>query len=67
MLDSGMHMELDGEHFRLFAKIGIVLQDGGAHKTVWQARGDGASRFCLLCKNLFTDRSEVVADGCASG
>ena len=61
-LDSGMHMELDGEHFRLFAKVGIVLQDGGAHKTVWQARGDGASRFCLLCINLFTDRSEVVAD-----
>ena len=50
MLDGGMHLHIDGEDFRLFAKIGVVLQDGGAHKIVWQARGDGASKFCVLCK-----------------
>lgn len=59
MMDNGMHIDL-GAHSRLFAKIGIVIQDGGAHKSVWQARGDGASRFCLLCKNLFTEKSSVV-------
>ena len=40
----------------------MVIQYGGAHKTLWQARGDGASRFCLLCKNLFTDKSNVAAE-----
>ena len=49
---------------RLFAKLGGMLQDGGAHKSVWHSRGDGASKFCLLCKNLFTEESQVVeADG----
>ena len=59
-MESGMNIEIDGEVFRLFAKIGVVLQDGGAHKAVWLSRGDGASRFCLLCKNMFTDDSELV-------
>ena len=62
MMDGGMHIEIDGERSRLFAKLGVVLQDGGAHKAVWQARGDGASKFCMLCKNLFTHDSNVAAD-----
>ena len=62
MMDGGMHIEIDGESHRLFAKLGAVLQDGGAHKAVWQARGDGASKFCMLCKNLFTHDSNVAAD-----
>jgi hypothetical protein len=60
LVDGGMNLYIDGEHFRLFAKVGVVLQDGGAHKAVWQARGDGASKFCLLCKNIFTNKSKVV-------
>ena len=60
MMDGGMHVEIDGDSFRLFARLGTVLQDGGAHKAVWQARGDGASKFCMLCKNLFTNDSTVV-------
>ena len=64
MMDGGMNLHLGGEDYRLFAKIGVVLQDGGAHKATWQARGDGASKFCLLCKNLFTHDSNVhAADG----
>lgn len=62
MLDGGINLDIDGEHLRLFAKLGVVLQDGGAHKAVWQARGDGASRFCLLCKNIFTDVSNLVEE-----
>ena len=57
-----MNINIDEDSHRLFAKLGAVLQDGGAHKTVWQARGDGASKFCMLCKNLFTHDSKV-ADG----
>eukprot|EP00959_Pyramimonas_sp_CCMP1952_P470138 9496154-Pyramimonas_sp.AAC.1 len=28
--DGGMALDLDGVSFRLFAKVGVVLQDGGA-------------------------------------
>ena len=45
---------------RLWAKLGGFIQDGGAHKFVWHSRGDGASKFCLLCKNLFDQESEIV-------
>ena len=40
----------------------MVLQDGGAHKAVWHARGDGATKLCLLCKNLYTHDSGIVAE-----
>ncbi|CAK0813409.1 unnamed protein product [Prorocentrum cordatum] len=60
--DGGMALDLDGDSFRLFAKVGVVLQDGGAHKTVWQARGDSASKFCVLCKNICTPDSKVVEE-----
>ena len=62
MMDSGIGLDIDGRSFRIFAKLGVVLQDGGAHKAVWQARGDGASRFCVLCKNIFTHESNVVLE-----
>ena len=45
---------------RLFAKVGAIIQDGGAHKYVWHSRGDGASKFCLLCKNLFNQESHIT-------
>ena len=37
---------------RLFCKLKIVLQDGGAHKQVWHSRGDGANRMRLICSFL---------------
>lgn len=47
---------------RLFVVMGVVLQDGGAHKSVWHSR-DG-SKMCMLCKNLFTIKSALCdADG----
>ena len=45
---------------RLWAQVGGILQDGGAHKSVWQSRGDGAPKFCLLCKNLFVNESNII-------
>eukprot|EP00959_Pyramimonas_sp_CCMP1952_P433674 9081418-Pyramimonas_sp.AAC.1 len=64
--DGGMALDLDGDSFRLLAKVGAALQGGGAHKTVWQAWGDSASKFCMLCKNIFTPGSKVVdEDGSA--
>ena len=57
---SGILLEFPDGDIRLWAKLGGVLQDGGAHKYVWHLRGDGASKYCVLCKNLFTDQSNVV-------
>jgi len=61
---SGILLEFPDGDVRLWAVLGGILQDGGAHKYVWHIRGDGASKYCLLCRNLFTEVSNVVeADG----
>jgi hypothetical protein len=57
---SGLLLEFPDGDVRLWARLGGVIQDGGAHKYVWHLRGDGASKFCVLCKNLFTAESKVV-------
>ena len=62
MARGGITLSLDGQDTKLFAKLGSVLLDGGAHKYVWGARGDGASKFCLLCKNVWTSQSNIVAE-----
>ena len=46
---------------RLFCKLKLVLQDGLAHKQIWHSRGDNASKMCLLCSNLVTSSSGLVA------
>ena len=65
--DDGANLALGGvllpfgeDGIRLWAKLGGLLQDGGAHKSVWHSRGDGACKFCILCKNLFDEESKVV-------
>ena len=61
---AGALLEFGDCDIRLWAILGGILQDGGAHKYVWHYRGDGASKYCLLCSNLFTEASRVVeADG----
>ena len=59
--NGGVVLPIAGNPTRFWAKLGLVLQDGGAHKTTWHSRGDGASKLCLLCKNLFT-ASSLLAD-----
>lgn len=56
---AGMNLPFETKSVRLFANIKVVVQDGGAHKTVWSSRGDGATKLCLLCKNLFTESSNM--------
>ena len=62
---TGVLLHFDGHTpVRLWAVLGGMLQDGGAHKAVWHSRGDSASKFCILCKNLFDQESEIAdADG----
>lgn len=57
---SGILLDFPDGDVRLWAVLGGILQDGGAHKYVWHVRGDGASKYCLLCRNLFTEESNVV-------
>ena len=60
---SGILLDFPDGDVRLWAVLGGILQDGGAHKYVWHARGDGASKYCLLCRHLFTEESNVVETG----
>ena len=58
-----------GRRFRLFAKLGFFIQDGGAHKLTWHCRGDAGVKFCLLCRNAYSRRSLLFdadsdGDGC---
>ena len=50
----------DGSLFRLFAKLGMFLQDGGAHKAVWHCKGDAGTKLCMLCRNLYSESSGLV-------
>jgi hypothetical protein len=45
---------------RLFAIMGMILQDGGAHKSVWHCKGDAGTKFCMLCLNLYSRESDIV-------
>ena len=56
----------DGSYHRLFCKLGMVLQDGGAHKLVWQCKGDAGTRLCMLCRNLVSLKSDIVDEHGAS-
>ena len=60
LASGGIQLPFQPNALRLFAKIGMFIQDGGAHKTTWHCRGDGASKFCLLCRNVFTASSNIV-------
>ena len=56
----GIVVRLDGKPARIFAKLGMVLQDGGAHKQVWHCKGDAGTKICMLCLNLFAQKSGIV-------
>ena len=56
---SGLLLEFPSCSIRLWARVGGVVQDGGAHKAIWHSRGDGASMCCMRCLNLCTVASRV--------
>ena len=59
----GMALKRAGKPaLRLFAKLACFVQDGGAHKVTWHCKGDAGTKHCLICKNLFTDKSQLVAE-----
>lgn len=50
----------DGHVMRLFCTLGMILQDGAAHKSVWHCKGDAGTKLCMLCRNLYSEESELV-------
>ena len=53
-------LEDSGRKFRFFAKLGHWIQDGAAHKATFHCKGDAGCKLCVLCRNLFSQASEVV-------
>ena len=56
--------EMGQQPTRVFFALGGILQDGGAHKQVFLVKGDAGSKFCVACRTLYADRSELHEDGC---
>lgn len=50
-----LYSQADDEAIRVWAQLGIIVQDGGAHKEVWQMKGDASLRMCLTCNALKFD------------
>ena len=49
-----------GVQIRVWAKIGMFLQDGGAHKLVFGCKGDAGTRMCMLCSNVVAGASGLT-------
>jgi len=52
----------NGVHIRLFAKLGFFLMDGDAHRCIWCCKGDAGMKMCMLCANLFTQKSGITLE-----
>ena len=56
----GLVLNRDGRPpTRVFARLGCFVQDGAAHKSTWHCKGEAGSKICILCRNLFSARSEL--------
>ena len=51
-----------GLHVRLWAQLGGFLMDGLAHNSVWCCHNDSGIKPCMLCTNLYTRKSGIVAE-----
>ena len=52
----------DGNHIRLFVVLGMFLMDGDAFRAVVSCKGDAGLKPCLLCGNLYTDKSGITQE-----
>ena len=49
---TGLHLHHEANDFRFHARLGIVVQDGAAHRDLWKCKGDAGTRFCIGCFTL---------------
>ena len=52
----------DGTLVRFFLQLYMVVQDGGAHKSLWHCKGDAGLRMCMGCRNLTSRSSGLVQE-----
>ena len=48
--------------YRIHLKLGMLLQDGAAHKTIYSLKGDAGTKFCIFCANLYTEKSNITME-----
>lgn len=60
---AGLALHRSGEATRhIYARLRCFVQDGGAHKITWHCKGDSGLKLCMLCKNLFTGKSDLCEE-----
>jgi hypothetical protein len=58
---SGITLDsVNGAQFRLFYKLGMIVQDGDAHTKILCCKGDGGTKMCVLCSNLYSEKSGII-------
>ena len=60
-VSNGLGLKMQDSLKHIFLQFGGILQDGGAHKNTWSVKGDGGTKFCPLCLNLVSSRSNLVS------
>ena len=61
LMTSGILLEFpDGSVVRLWARLEMILQDGGAHKQVFMVEGDAGLKQCMECRN-FSQREATLS------
>jgi hypothetical protein len=60
---SGVLLGVGPVGLRMFAKLGIIVQDGAAHRDTYHCKGDGGTKFCMLCRNIVAQKSNLANGG----
>lgn len=50
------------DQIRFRIHLAYLLQDGAAHKYVFNTKGDAGTKMCLLCRNLVATSSDIFDD-----
>ena len=63
---AGILLKNGDNTLKLYWTLGLHLQDGASQRQTWANRQDTGSRFCQLCKNVFSlsNASANVEDDC---
>lgn len=56
------HQDDPAKNVRLFLSLSMFLMDGGAMKYTLNSKGDGGSKFCLLCCNCRAPAQQDMED-----
>ena len=51
-----------GCSIRIFYTLGAFLQDGSAHKYIFNIKGGAGTKFCIFCGNLVTSKSGLLQE-----